>query len=135
LAGQPRACGEKDSLSKIQGARRFTRCVHEFLPVHSAHVSPPVPRAIFRGARGGGAADRRGAREGHRGRDHSHQVVGCGGRGSGAAAQALTADSNTELRAMGDVFREQLDTMPKNLGWDMNLPVGEVPVAGRTPLV
>ena len=24
-------------------------------------------------------------------------LIGCGGRGSGAAAQALTADSNTEL--------------------------------------
>jgi predicted dehydrogenase len=36
-------------------------------------------------------------------------LIGCGGRGSGAAAQALTADSNTELWAMGDVFREQID--------------------------
>ena len=40
-------------------------------------------------------------------------LIGCGGRGSGAAAQALTADSNTELYAMGDVFREQID---KSLG-------------------
>jgi predicted dehydrogenase len=29
----------------------------------------------------------------------------------------------------------KLDTMPKNLSWDMKLPVGEVPVAGRTPLI
>ena len=29
----------------------------------------------------------------------------------------------------------KLDTFPKNLAWDMKLPVGEVPVAGRTPLV
>src|SRR6516225_8670513 len=40
-------------------------------------------------------------------------IIGCGGRGSGAVAQALTADSNTELYAMGDVFREQID---KSLG-------------------
>ncbi len=36
-------------------------------------------------------------------------LIGCGGRGTGAAAQALTADSNVELWAMGDVFREQID--------------------------
>ena len=29
-------------------------------------------------------------------------LVGCGGRGTGAAAQALTADPNTELVAMAD---------------------------------
>jgi hypothetical protein len=28
-----------------------------------------------------------------------------------------------------------LDTFPKNLAWDMALPVGEPPVAGRTPLI
>ena len=36
-------------------------------------------------------------------------LIGCGARGSGAVAQALTADSNTELYAMGDVFRDQID--------------------------
>ena len=30
-------------------------------------------------------------------------LVGCGGRGSGAAAQALTADPDAELTAMGDI--------------------------------
>ena len=35
--------------------------------------------------------------------------IGCGGRGTGAAAQALTADSNVELWSMGDVFRDKLD--------------------------
>ena len=35
--------------------------------------------------------------------------IGCGGRGTGAAAQALTADSNVELWAMGEVFRDRLD--------------------------
>jgi predicted dehydrogenase len=32
------------------------------------------------------------------------------------------------------VLASKLDTMPKNLSWDMKLPVGEVPVSGRTPL-
>ena len=36
-------------------------------------------------------------------------LIGCGGRGSGAASQALLADSNVELWAMGDVFRDALD--------------------------
>ncbi|HAM73579.1 MAG TPA: oxidoreductase [Verrucomicrobiales bacterium] len=31
-------------------------------------------------------------------------LVGCGGRGTGAAAQALGADANVQLVAMGDVF-------------------------------
>src|SRR4051812_22663117 len=31
-------------------------------------------------------------------------LVGCGGRGTGAATQALTADSNVKLVAMADVF-------------------------------
>ena len=31
-------------------------------------------------------------------------LVGCGGRGTGAAAQALNADSNVVITALGDVF-------------------------------
>ncbi len=34
--------------------------------------------------------------------------IGCGGRGTGAAAQALAADSNVELYAMGDVFADKI---------------------------
>src|SRR5690242_3099990 len=36
-------------------------------------------------------------------------LIGCGGRGSGAAAQALNADSGAVLTAMGDVTRSQID--------------------------
>jgi predicted dehydrogenase len=36
-------------------------------------------------------------------------LVGCGGRGSGAAEQALTADSNAKLVAMADAFQDRLD--------------------------
>ena len=35
-------------------------------------------------------------------------LVGCGGRGSGAAGQALKADRYVSLTAMGDVFDDQL---------------------------
>src|ERR1043166_8766137 len=35
-------------------------------------------------------------------------LVGCGGRGTGAASQALSADNNVVLVAMADVFEDQL---------------------------
>jgi predicted dehydrogenase len=35
-------------------------------------------------------------------------LIGCGGRGTGAAAQALAADSNVKLVALGDAFRDRL---------------------------
>src|SRR5438552_9109052 len=42
-------------------------------------------------------------------------LVGCGGRGSGAADQALTADKNAILTAVGDAFEDRLQTGLKNL--------------------
>jgi predicted dehydrogenase len=36
-------------------------------------------------------------------------LVGCGGRGTGAAEQALTADSGTRLVAMADAFQDRID--------------------------
>ena len=42
-------------------------------------------------------------------------VVGCGGRGSGAANQALQADSNIELVAMADAFEDRLNSSYNNL--------------------
>lgn len=43
-------------------------------------------------------------------------LIGCGGRGTGAAAQALTADSNVKLVAVGDAFRDRLDLSLETLG-------------------
>ena len=37
-------------------------------------------------------------------------LIGCGGRGSGAAVQALTADDKVELYAMADAFRDRIDS-------------------------
>ncbi len=37
-------------------------------------------------------------------------LVGCGGRGTGAASQALNADNNVRLVAMGDAFRDRLES-------------------------
>jgi myo-inositol 2-dehydrogenase / D-chiro-inositol 1-dehydrogenase len=36
-------------------------------------------------------------------------LIGCGGRGSGAASQAMHADPNVVLTAMADVFKEKID--------------------------
>ncbi|NJN25296.1 MAG: Gfo/Idh/MocA family oxidoreductase [Cyclobacteriaceae bacterium] len=36
-------------------------------------------------------------------------LVGCGGRGTGAAVQALTADADVQLIAMADAFRDNID--------------------------
>ena len=37
-------------------------------------------------------------------------LIGCGGRGSGAAVQALTADDKVELYAVADTFRDRIDS-------------------------
>jgi predicted dehydrogenase len=36
-------------------------------------------------------------------------LIGCGGRGSGAASNAMRADENLQLTAMGDAFADQLN--------------------------
>lgn len=36
-------------------------------------------------------------------------LIGCGGRGTGAANQALGADDNVELVALGDLFQQRID--------------------------
>ena len=42
-------------------------------------------------------------------------LVGCGGRGTGAAAQALQADPDVRLVAMADVFQDQAKACYENL--------------------
>ena len=42
-------------------------------------------------------------------------LIGCGGRGSGAANQALSTNANLKLIAMGDAFRDRLDSSLDNL--------------------
>lgn len=42
-------------------------------------------------------------------------VIGCGGRGTGAAVQVLKADPKTTIVAMGDVFGDRLESSLKNL--------------------
>ncbi len=42
-------------------------------------------------------------------------LIGCGGRGTGAAKQALLADQNVKLTAMADVFEDRLQSSFKSL--------------------
>src|SRR5436853_5151717 len=42
-------------------------------------------------------------------------LVGCGGRGGGAARQALQADDYTELTALADVDQSQIDRCMQSL--------------------
>src|SRR5262249_4643121 len=42
-------------------------------------------------------------------------LIGCGNRGTGAAGQALRADKNVKLVAMGDMFKDKLDDSLTNL--------------------
>lgn len=42
-------------------------------------------------------------------------LVGCGGRGTGAATQALSTEGDIELVAMADAFRDRLDSSLNNI--------------------
>jgi predicted dehydrogenase len=48
-------------------------------------------------------------------------LVGCGGRGSGAAQQALNADKYTRLVAVADTFRSQIDSSLAALKGDTDI--------------
>ena len=42
-------------------------------------------------------------------------LIGCGGRGTGAAVQALSTKQNVRLVAMADAFRDRLDSSYLNI--------------------
>lgn len=48
-------------------------------------------------------------------------LIGCGGRGTGAVVDTLSADPQTELVAIGDTFRDRADECLKNLQADENV--------------
>jgi predicted dehydrogenase len=48
-------------------------------------------------------------------------LIGCGGRGTGAASQALHTEGKVKLVAMGDAFEDRLDSSLKNLQKDGSL--------------
>lgn len=46
-------------------------------------------------------------------------VIGCGGRGTGAAVQALMSKQNVKIVAMADAFRDRLDECYKNVSSEL----------------
>jgi predicted dehydrogenase len=53
-------------------------------------------------------------------------LVGCGGRGTGAAMQALLSKQNVKLVAMADAFRDRIDRCHKELLSDDNAENGSI---------
>ena len=51
-------------------------------------------------------------------------VVGCGGRGTGAAMQALSSKQNVKIVAMADAFKDNLDNCHKSLTNEINNSIG-----------
>jgi predicted dehydrogenase len=47
-------------------------------------------------------------------------LIGCGGRGTGAAVQALMSKQNVKLVAMADAFRDRLDDAYKSITGDLS---------------
>jgi myo-inositol 2-dehydrogenase / D-chiro-inositol 1-dehydrogenase len=59
-------------------------------------------------------------------------LIGCGGRGTGAAEQALKADKNVKLVAMGDAFGDRLEKSLKVMQADSEIAAKiEVPPENR----
>src|SRR6187402_385811 len=48
-------------------------------------------------------------------------LIGCGGRGTGAAMQALLSKQNVKLVAMADAFRDRIDNSFKDMTGDNNI--------------
>ncbi len=72
---------------------------------------PSIPRRKFLHASAAGAAAMAAAPLVHAQGSELLRVglIGCGGRGTGAATQAMRADRNVKLVAVGDAFRDRLD--------------------------
>ncbi|MCB0283330.1 MAG: Gfo/Idh/MocA family oxidoreductase [Calditrichaeota bacterium] len=52
-------------------------------------------------------------------------LIGCGGRGSGAAINFLNAGPNLKITALGDVFQDKIDEMRKKLKDEKNMEVAD----------
>ncbi|MFM1755818.1 MAG: hypothetical protein RL621_733 [Bacteroidota bacterium] len=53
-------------------------------------------------------------------------VVGCGGRGTGAAMQALSSKQNVKIVALCDAFKDNVDNCHKELTEEINNSIGEL---------
>ncbi len=55
-------------------------------------------------------------------------LIGCGGRGTGAAGQALNADKGTKLVAIGDAFPDHIERSLRNLRTQFESQPGKIDV-------
>ena len=78
-----------------------------FLARGGALLTPVAFPFVLRGANGADAKNEDTLKLG---------LVGCGGRGTGAASQALNADYNMNLYAVADAFAEKAEASVKTLG-------------------
>jgi len=62
-------------------------------------------------------------------------LIGCGGRGTGAATQALSTKQNLKLVAMADAFKDRLDGAYKELTSGENFDAKKVDVPEDRNLV
>jgi predicted dehydrogenase len=53
-------------------------------------------------------------------------VVGCGGRGTGAAMQAISSKQNVKIVAMADAFKDNVDNCYKALTKEINEGIGDI---------
>lgn len=58
-------------------------------------------------------------------------LIGCGGRGTGAATQALLTKQNVKLVAMADAFQDNLDSAYKSIGQEIDAKKIDVPADRR----
>ena len=52
-------------------------------------------------------------------------LIGCGGRGTGAAVNFVDAGPNLQITALGDIFRDKLDQCREQLGKEKNIEIAE----------
>ncbi len=90
------------SLSVVGSSRRQFLKTSSVAAIGSAFASPLALTRKASAARSGGDTLKVG-------------LIGCGGRGSGAAAQALSTGPDVVLTAMGDVFEDRVLSSRKNL--------------------
>lgn len=53
-------------------------------------------------------------------------VIGCGGRGTGAAMQAISSKQNVKIVAMADAFKDNVDSCHKALTKEINDGMGDI---------
>jgi predicted dehydrogenase len=59
------------------------------------------------------------------GRELKAGVIGCGGRGSGAAFNFLAAANGVTITALGDTFSDRLESLASNLKKEKNIDIAE----------